>query len=211
MVDIRTVSRIVIAAVLYYVAVTALLHFLEPGMDPVANPMSAYVLTDSGALMTTTYFVHAVALIAVVVGLRRVLQRSVMSGIGCVLFAVAAAAAATAGVFPVESPPPQTLSGVIHLTCGVINSFAIPTAVVLITLSLRKDARWRGVVALVTWLAVGVVIGTALFPIMVPGGGGGIAQRISFAVAAAWTIVVANEMPKTATVVSPMPDQAVRS
>src|SRR5262245_30024432 len=166
MADIRTVSRVVIAAVLYYVAATALLHFLEPDMDPVANPMSAYVLTDSGALMTTTYFVQAVALMALVVGLRRVLERSAMRSIGFVFFSIAAAAAATSGVFPGESPPPQTLSGMIHLTSGVIYSFAIAIAVVLITLSLRKDARWQGAVALVTWLAIGVVIGTALFPIM---------------------------------------------
>src|SRR5262245_14430050 len=161
--------------------------------------------------MTTTYFVQALALAALVVALRRVLQSSVMRSIGFVLFSVAAAAAAAAGVFPGESPPPQTLSGIIHLTSGVIYSFAIAIAVVLITLSLRKDAPWRGVAALVTWLAVGVVLGTALFPIMAPGGGAGIAQRISFAVTFAWMIVVANEMPKIATVVSPITDHAVRS
>ncbi len=79
MIDTRTVSRVVIATLTYYVAVTTLLHFLEPGMDPVANPMSAYVLTDSGALMTTTYFFQAIALMALVVGLRRVLRRSKVS------------------------------------------------------------------------------------------------------------------------------------
>jgi MFS family permease len=211
MVDIRTVSRVVIAAVLYYVGVTALLHFLEPDMGPVANPMSAYVLTDSGALMTTTYFFQAIALIALVVGLRRVMQRSIMPSIGLVLFSVAAVTAGIAGVFPGESPPPQTLSGIIHLTCGVVYSFATAAAVVLITLSVRKDARWQGVAALVTWLAVGVVIGTALFPMMAPVGGGGLAQRISFAVAFAWMIVVAYEMPKIATGVYPTPEHAVRS
>ena len=208
MVEIRTVSRVVIATVLYYVIVTALLHFLEPDMDPVANPMSAYVLTDSGALMTTTYFFLAAALIALVIGLRRVLQRGVMPAISFVLFSIAAVAAVMAGVFPGEPPPPQTFSGIIHLTSGIIYTFTIGAAIVLVTLSVRKDARWRGVVTLVTWLAIGVVIGTVLFPVMAPGGGGGLAQRASFAVTFAWMIVVAHEMPKIAIVV---PGYAVRA
>ena len=69
----------------------------------------------------------------------------------------------------------------------------------------------QGVVARVTWLAVGAVIGTALFPLMTPSGGGGLAQRISFAVAFAWMIVVALEMPKIAAVASPIPNQAARA
>ena len=210
MVDIRTLSRVVIGAVLYYVAATTLLHVLEPDMDPVANPMSAYVLTGSGTLMTTTYFVQAAALIALVDGLRRVLPRSMMQSIGFALFALAALAAATSGVFPGESPPPHTLSGIIHLTGGVIYSFAIASAVVLTTLSMRKDARWGGAGALVTALAVGVVIGTALFPIMAASGAG-LAQRISFAVTFAWMLVVAHQMPKIATVVSEVPGHAARS
>ena len=85
--------------------------------------------------------------------------------------------------------------------------FTIGAAIVLVTLSVRKDARWRGVVTLVTWLAIGVVIGTVLFPVMAPGGGG-LAQRASFAVGFAWMIVVAHEMPKIAIVV---PGYAVRA
>ena len=84
--DIRTVSRAVIATVLYYIAVVALLHFLQPDVDPVASPVSAYVLTDWGTLMTTTYFVRAVSLVGIVVGLHRVLRRAVGSTIGFILF-----------------------------------------------------------------------------------------------------------------------------
>ncbi len=211
MVDIRILSRVVLATVSYYVVVVAVLHFLEPDMDPLVNPMSAYVLTDSGALMTTTYFAQAVSLIALVVGLRRVLQRSMMSSIGLALFSIAGVAVATASVFPGEPPPPQTVSGIIHLTCGVINAFTTAPAVILMTLSIRKDARWRGVVAWLTPLAVGVAIGTVLFPIMAPLGRGGLAQRIVFAVIFAWTIVVAYEMPKVASVASSTPGGAVRS
>jgi hypothetical protein len=172
--------------------------------------MSAYVLTDSGALMTTTYFAQAVSLIALVLGLRQVLQRSMMSSIGLALFSVAGVAVVTAAVFPGEPPPPQTLSGIIHLTCGVINSFTTAPAGILITLSIRKDARWRDVVGWLTLVAVGVAIGTILFPIMAPLGGGGLAQRIGFALVFAWTIVVAYKMPKIASVAASMPGDAVR-
>jgi hypothetical membrane protein len=196
--------------VLYYVVVVALLHFLEPETDPVANPLSAYVRSDSGALMTTTYFALAVALIGTVVGLRRLLRRAAVSAIGFILFSVAAVAAATAGVFPSEPPPRQTLSGMIHAVSGIIFPLAIAVAVILITLSVRKDVRWRGVVALVTWLAVGVTISAVLFPPLDVRGDGGLAQRIEFAFVFAWMIVVAYQMPKIAAAVSSTPDHPVR-
>ena len=114
-------------------------------------------------------------------------------------------------MFASEQLPPQTLSGMVHSASSVIFSLAIAAAVILITLSVRKDARWQGVVALVTWLAAGVAISTVLFPIADPRGGGGLAQRIGFALVFAWMIVVAYEMPKIAIAVSSMPKQAVRS
>jgi uncharacterized protein DUF998 len=212
MIDVRIVSRVVIATVLYYIVVVALLHFLQPDTDPVVSPLSAYVLTDSGALMTTAYFVLAVSLIGLVVGLRRVLRPAMVSTIGFILFSVAIVASATAGVFPSEQRlPPQTLSGIIHSASGAIFPLALAAAVILITLSVRRDVRWRGVIPSVTWLTVGIAISTLLFPIMDPRGAGGLAQRLDLALVFAWMIVVAYEMPKIATVVSAMRDHAVRS
>jgi hypothetical protein len=212
MIDVRTLSRVVIATVLYYVVVVALLHFLQPGIDPVASPVSAYVLTSSGALMTSTYFVRAVSLIAMVAGLRRVLRRAMGSTIGVIMVSVAAVASVTAGAFPAEQQlPPQTLSGIIHSASGIVFALTIAAAVILITLSVRKDARWRGVVTLVTWLAVGVAISAVLFPVLDPRGAGGLAQRIHLALVFAWMIVVVYEMPEIATATSSIPDHAVRS
>ncbi len=100
MIDTRTVRGVVIAAVLYWTAVGVLLHVLEPEVDPVIVPMSAYVDTGSGALMTTTYWASAIALTGIAVGLRRLLPRTVLPTIGFVVFSIAALGTIVAGVFP---------------------------------------------------------------------------------------------------------------
>lgn len=199
MISIRTLSRSVVAAVMYYTSAVTLLHFLEPGVDSVANPMSAYVGTDSATLMTTTYFAMAAGIACLALGLRRMLGSSSLATTGLILFFVSALASGLAGAFPGEAPPPRTLSGIIHLTCGAIYSFAMAAAIVLITLVLRKDARWRAIRKTVAWIAAGVVISTFLFPVLAPLGGGGIAQRVGFGLHFIWMAIVALQLSRVAT------------
>src|SRR5262245_47383890 len=60
---------IVFACAAYYVIVGAALHFLEPEYDPRYRFMSEYAWSAHGWLMTTTFFVLALALFTVAVAL----------------------------------------------------------------------------------------------------------------------------------------------
>src|SRR5262245_17071397 len=196
MIDPRTVRRVVVAMVLYWAAAAVLLHVLEPGVDPVAVPMSDYVNTSSGALMTTTYFASALALVGIVIGLRRTLPVKALAGVGLALFSIAALATVIGGGFPGEPPPPQTLSGKIHLACGIVVFPSMGVAIVLCTLAIRKDARWRAAAGWLGWLAVGAATATVLFPVLAPSGAGGLAQRVDFLFVFGWVAAVAYRLPR---------------
>jgi hypothetical protein len=61
---------IVFACAAYYVIVGAALHFLEPEYDPRYRFMSEYAWSTHGWLMTTTFFVLALALLTVALAWR---------------------------------------------------------------------------------------------------------------------------------------------
>ncbi len=65
-----TAQWIVFACAAYYVIVGAALHFLEPEYDPRYRFMSEYAWSAHGWLMTTTFFVLALALLTVALALR---------------------------------------------------------------------------------------------------------------------------------------------
>ena len=90
---------IVFACAGYHVIVGASLHFLKPEYDPRYRFMSEYAWSAHGWLMTTTFFVLALALLTAALALRNLYGPSRSARVGFGLLVVGAAGICVAGVF----------------------------------------------------------------------------------------------------------------
>ncbi len=179
----RITERVVFLCAAYYVIVLTVLHILEPELDPRFMFMSAYALTDSGWLMTTTFFVLGLAAFAVAAGLRQVHQslRSVRIGIG--LLAVGALFVCLAGVFKDSIP---------HLLAGVVFFPTTVMAVLLLSWTFRRAAGWQTIYRVTLLIALGML---ALFFSMVADVGmPGLQQRAFIFLFLLWLCVVVRRL-----------------
>lgn len=134
---------IVMTAIAYYVVVTGALHFLNPQLDPVRWPLSAYVNGPFGFLMTTTFFVLAIGLVAQVLAwLSSREGRSVPLAIGSALLGMAALGVLMAGVFPMdEDPTSPSSTGNLHNLASIIAFPAMAVAPLIVTFGWLRRSR----------------------------------------------------------------------
>jgi len=92
-------QKIVLGCVAYYLCVGAALHFLEPEYDPRFHFMSDYAWGAYGWLMTTTFFVLALAIFTVALAQRKAGQSSLRARLGFGLLIVGALFVCVAGAF----------------------------------------------------------------------------------------------------------------
>jgi hypothetical protein len=179
-----TISRwIVLSCVGYYVAVGIALHFLEPEYDPRFRFMSEYAWSPSGWLMTTTFFVLALALVAVAVGLRKVYGSSLSARIGFGLLVVSAFGVSLAGVFRDFIP---------HSVGSAIGLPSIVMAALILSWGFRRAEGWRPIHSVMTLLiALGMLV--ALLSIIVDVGMPGLQQRVFLGLVLLWLSLVAHQ------------------
>jgi Protein of unknown function (DUF998) len=96
----RTLGLLAIASVVYYVLAVLAMHLLQPELDPLAVPMSEYVLGAYGPVMTTTFFVLCAGLLAVGFGLIQTLPRTRVTKVAFSVTLIASAGLLIAGIFP---------------------------------------------------------------------------------------------------------------
>ena len=203
MISSRTVGRIVITSVAYFVLVFIAMHFLEPEFSPIRAPGSAYVLGAYGSLMTTGYFAQCVAWLGVGYGLLATVRGTRLTRIACVVALIVCAGILLAASFPMDYPPPlRTTSGRLHALGGGLAFPGMILASSLFTLSIRQDGEWKRVAGVVSGLSVGIV---AAFVVTISSmlvlGFGGYAQRVLMAVLSAWMIVIGlhlTRLPRSA-------------
>ena len=203
MISSRTVGRIVIISVTYFVLVFIAMHVLEPEFDPIRAPGSAYVLGAYGSLMTTTYVAQCVAWLGVGYGLLATVRGTRLTRIACVLALVACAGMLLAASFPMDYPPPvRTTSGRLHALGGGLAFPGMILSSSLVSLSIRQDDDWKRVAGVVSGLSVGIV---AAFVLTIASvfvlGFGGYAQRVLMVFLSTWMIVIGlhlTRLPRSA-------------
>jgi hypothetical protein len=196
----RNASVVIFVATSFWWALFLALHIVQPDLDPLRAPGSAYVLGAYGIWARASYFALAAALLAAGFGLSSRLQPALEVRLGRLAFSIGAASAVLAAIFPIDYPgPPQTLSGILHTIGGGVGFLSWVSGTLLFTAGIRRDARWSSVRGVATGLAaaslavVGVAIGSlAIF------GFAGFAQRLLLGILFTWLLVVAVHMRRSA-------------
>lgn len=174
---------IVFACAAYYVIVGAALHFLEPEYDPRYRFMSEYAWSAHGWLMTTTFFVLALALLTVALALRNLYGPSRSARVGFGLLVVGAAGICVAGVF--RGFPLHDVGGAVGLPSVVM-------AALLLSWSFRRAPGWRPLFLITLFIALGMF--TALLSMIIDVGMPGLQQRIFLSLVLLWLAIVAHRL-----------------
>jgi Protein of unknown function (DUF998) len=174
---------IVFACGAYYVIVGAALHFLEPEYDPRYRFMSEYAWSAHGWLMTTTFFVLALALLTIALALRNLYGPSRSARVGFGLLVVGAAGICVAGVF--RGFPLHDVGGAVGLPSVVM-------AALLLSRSFRRAPGWRPLFLITLLIALGMF--SALLSIIIDVGMPGLQQRIFLFLTLLWISVVVHRL-----------------
>jgi hypothetical protein len=174
---------IVFACAAYDVIEGAALHFLEPEYDPRYRFMSEYAWSPHGWLMTTTFFVLALALLTVALALRNLYGPSRSARVGFGLLVVGAAGICVAGVF--RGFPLHDVGGAIGLPSVVM-------AALLLSWSFRRAPGWRPLFLITLLIALGMF--TALLSMVIDVGMPGLQQRIFLSLVLLWLAIVAHRL-----------------
>jgi len=185
-------GRTAAACFLYVLSTFLGIHFLNTELDPIRTPMSAYALGPHGVWVNLCPFAMSVAALSLSAGLGFALPPTRGKTAAQLLFLLAAAGAAAAGIFPMDFPgPARTVSGRLHAAAGALTFPSLVAGVLFFTHAFRSEPYWRRIAgmtsilsgALVTVLVVAVISLATL-------GFAGYAQRVLFALLGTWVILV---------------------
>ena len=168
------------------------LHFLRPDVNPVLEPMSNYAVGPYGFLLTAADIGIGLAALALILGLYLGIAPPGRSYVGLFLVGLYGVSTLLAGIFPIDVGGETTTVGTIHNIVGNILFFAFPIAVILLSLGMGKDERWRSFRRTALALAGVVVLTVILTMVGVNIGiGYGVIQRLFNVAAMLWMLVVA--------------------
>jgi hypothetical protein len=177
----------------------AALHFVRPDVNPVLEPMSNYAVGPYGFLFTAADIGSALAALALMVGLYLGIAPPGRSYVGLFLLGLYGVSELLAGIFPIDVGAEATTVGAIHNIVGNIAFFAFPVGVILLSLGMGKDERWRSLrlpaLALASVIVLTVILTMVGFNV---GIGFGVTQRLSNVAVILWMLVVALHLRSVA-------------
>jgi hypothetical protein len=184
-----------LALVAYWLAVVVAMHILQRELDPVAVPMSVYVLGVHGAWMTTSFFAAAAVWLVLALGLPKALPPTPWAKAGIVLYCVAACGDVAMGLVPTQFPvtPPLSPDGAIHLVASLVAFNAIAFGSLCFSRAFRTSLHWRPMSRVATILAVLmlVLLYVGVF-VLLRDGITGLVQRALVVVILLWIGLVAR-------------------
>jgi hypothetical protein len=170
----------------------AALHFARPDVNPVLEPISNYAVGPYGFLFTAADIGSSLAALALILGLYLGIAPPGRSYVGLFLLGLYGVSVLLAGIFPIDVGAETTTVGAIHNIVGNIGFFGFPSAVILLSLGMGKDERWRSL-RLPAFALAGVVVLMVILTMVGfnIGIGFGVTQRLSNVAAMLWMLVVA--------------------
>jgi Protein of unknown function (DUF998) len=195
----RFLALLAIVGIADFLLNIAALHFLRPDVNPVLEPMSNYAVGPYGFLLTAADIGGGLAALALTFGLYWGIAPPGRSYVGLFLLGLYGVSVLLAGIFPIDVGGEATTFGTIHNIVGNILFFGFPIAVILLSLGMGKDERWRSL-RLPALALAGVVVLTVILTMVGfnLGIGFGVTQRIANVAALVWMLVVALHLRSVA-------------
>jgi len=185
-------ALLAIVGIVDFLLNVAALHFVRPDVNPVLEPMSDYAVGPYGFLLTAADIGSGLAALALAFGLYLSLAPPGRSYVGLFLLGLYGVSVLLAGIFPIDVGGEATTVGTIHNIVGNISFFGFPIAVILLSLGMGKDERWRSfrrpALALSLVVVLTVILTIVGFNL---GIGFGLTQRIANVTALVWMLAVA--------------------
>ncbi len=188
-------ALIAIGGIVYFMVAVVVLHFLRPEYNLINHAVSNYAVGPNGNLMTAAFFVLALSVFALALGLIGSIAPTNLSRVAILLLCLASSGMVVIGVFPGDVHalhPPATITGVIHWTAAGISFLSIMIAAFLLSSSFKSDERWQVFRRPCFALALATVGALWLYGILALVGWIGIGQRIYITVCLVWLLVLAG-------------------
>jgi hypothetical protein len=168
-------AGIAVGLAIAFMATLALLHFLEPEIDPSRRLISEYETGSFGGLMTLAFFCWGGSALASLVALWPYL-RNIPGKVGGGWLLLISVALFGAGIFQtnaVTDPTPST-ANTLHALCGAFVIFTFPIAASLVAAGLARNPVWAAARRRLAWGTVLVWLAfLAFFGVSVAANAGG--------------------------------------
>ena len=188
-------SYITLSSVAYYATVIVLLHVLRTDFDPRYRYLSEYARGPYGAVMTSTFFLLSAGSLALSLGLYRSVASRLRFVPGLMLWLTWACAGFLAGIYAGDlQGTPHTRIGRIHDQMGMIGFPSATVALLLLSLALRWEKRWRSVWRPTMLLSVIALVALLVLDRFGQMGLGGLDQRIFLSATLAWMWIIGRRM-----------------
>src|SRR5919112_588102 len=185
-------ALLAIVSIVDFLLNVAVLHFLRPDVNPMLDPISNYAVGPYGFLFTAADLGLGLAALALTFGLYLSIAPPGRSYVGLLLLGLYGVSVLLAGIFPIDVGGEATTFGIIHNVVGNISFIGFPIAVILLSLGMGKDERWRSfrrpALALSLVVVLTVILTIVGFKL---GIGFGVTQRIANVAALVWMLFVA--------------------
>jgi hypothetical protein len=186
----RVLALLAIVGVADFLLILAALHFVRPDVNPVSEPMSNYAVGPYGFLLAAADIGICLAALALMFGLYLGIAPPGRSYAGLFLLGVYGVSGLLAGIFPIDVGGGATTVGTIHNIVGNIAFFGFPIAVILLSLGMGKDERWRSFRRPALALSLVVVLTVILTIVGSNIGLFGVTQRLANVTALLWILLV---------------------
>lgn len=189
--QVRVLAVLTLVTAVLDLVVLAVFHVVQPQVDVLRDPTSAYVHGTFGAASSFAAAAVGVGALALVLAGRRVLPGTGRARSGLLLLALFGLAKLVQAFFPIDAAGESTTTGTVHNVLGNVAFFVLPVAAVLLT-SLFATATGHGSPS--WWPPVAawtVVLATVLVLVGDAVGTFGLLQRLYLIVAALWTALIA--------------------
>lgn len=169
-----------------------LLHIVRGDLDPLRRVMSEYANGSHGRIMTVVFYAFGLSSLALAFRLRRAVGHRGPTRFIPGLLAAAGVGLIASGVFEVERPlVPDTLEEVIHSYASVAAFVSLITAMLLLSLVCRRDARWWAFRWTGAALAVAAAVLATATPLTAETGWSGAVQRLLSLTVLLWFLLTA--------------------
>jgi len=181
-------ALLAIIGIVYFVVTVVVLHFLRPEYNPINHAVSNYAVGSFGYLMTSAFYVLALSVFALALGLFFSVTPTNLSRIAILLLFIAGCGMVAMGIFPGDVHalhPPATITGVVHWTSAGVSFMCIMIAAFLLSVSFKSDKRFQRFCFILALAMVGALL---LYGILALVGWIGIGQRVYLAVCLLWLV-----------------------